>query len=100
VNLLGRTGREKLPALAIAEFGEVKAAWRSFGGQLIVGFTHRWSAAVRIVRAALDQVRSPKFLVYRVATGPVRGGHWCTDRRQGGRLYGEVCHFTATAQAE
>jgi hypothetical protein len=51
------------------------------------------------VRAALDQVRSPKFLVYRVAAEPIPNGHWCTDRRQGGRLLVEVCHFVCTAQA-
>ena len=26
-------------------------------------------------------------------------GHWYHDRRQGGRLLGEVCHFVDTAQA-
>ena len=25
--------------------------------------------------------------------------HWYRDRRQGGRLLGEVCHFIDTAQA-
>jgi predicted dehydrogenase len=42
---------------------------------------------------------SPKFLVYRVAAGPVPDGHWYTDRRHGGRVLGEVCHFVDTAQA-
>ena len=42
---------------------------------------------------------SPKFLVYRVSAGPVPSDHWYNDRRQGGRLLGEVCHFVDTAQA-
>jgi predicted dehydrogenase len=29
----------------------------------------------------------------------VPDGHWYHDRRQGGRLLGEVCHFVDTAQA-
>ena len=37
--------------------------------------------------------------MYRVAAGPVPDGHWYHDRRQGGRLLGEVCHFVDTAQA-
>jgi predicted dehydrogenase len=37
--------------------------------------------------------------VYRIAAGPVPDGHWYRDRRQGGRLLGEVCHFVDTAQA-
>jgi predicted dehydrogenase len=42
---------------------------------------------------------SPKIVVYRVAAGPVPMGHWYQDRRQGGRLLGEVCHFVDTTQA-
>ena len=34
-----------------------------------------------------------------VAAGPVPDGHWYHDRRQGGRLLGEVCHFVDIAQA-
>jgi hypothetical protein len=29
----------------------------------------------------------------------VPDGHWYADRRQGGRVLGEVCHFVDTAQA-
>jgi predicted dehydrogenase len=46
----------------------------------------------------LAEVASPKFLVYRVSAGPVPSDHWYNDRRQGGRLLGEVCHFVDTAQ--
>ena len=38
-------------------------------------------------------------MVYRIAAGPVADGHWYLDRRQGGRLLGEVCHFVDLAQA-
>ncbi len=52
-------------------------------------------AARRVLAAAAG----PKLLVYRVAAGPVPDGHWYHDRRHGGRLLGEVCHFVDTAQA-
>ena len=48
---------------------------------------------------ALAGVLAPKLVVYRVAAGRVPDGHWYHDRRQGGRLLGEVCHFVDTAQA-
>ena len=38
-------------------------------------------------------------MVYRIAAGRVPDGHWYLDRRQGGRLLGEVCHFIDAAQA-
>jgi len=65
----------------------------------MIGFNRRWSPAVRTAQVALAGMSSPKFLVYRVAAGPVPEGHWYTDRRQGGRILGEVCHFVDTAQA-
>jgi hypothetical protein len=80
------------------ELGEVEAAWHASGRQLMIGFNRRWSTAVLCARGALAEVASPKFLVYRVAAGPVPEDHWYADRRQGGRLLGEVCHFVDTAQ--
>ena len=65
----------------------------------MVGFNRRWSPAVPAAQRALAGVASPKLVVYRVAAGPVPDGHWYHDRRQGGRLLGEVCHFVDTAQA-
>jgi hypothetical protein len=47
----------------------------------------------------LAGITAPKLIVYRVAAGPVPDGHWYHDRRQGGRLLGELCHFVDTAQA-
>jgi predicted dehydrogenase len=43
-------------------------------------------------------VQTPKLIVYRIAAGRVPNGHWYLDRRQGGRLLGEVCHFVDLAQ--
>src|SRR4029077_1522953 len=90
---------EKPLALTAEELREVEAAWHSSGKQLMVGFNRRWSPAVLAAQRALVHVSAPRFLVYRVAAGPVPDGHWYTDRRQGGRILGEVCHFVDTAQA-
>jgi predicted dehydrogenase/threonine dehydrogenase-like Zn-dependent dehydrogenase len=90
---------EKPLALTMDELGEVEAAWQASGRQLMIGFNRRWSPALAAAQRALAHVSGPRFLVYRVAAGPVPDGHWYTDRRQGGRLLGEVCHFVDAAQA-
>jgi predicted dehydrogenase/threonine dehydrogenase-like Zn-dependent dehydrogenase len=90
---------EKPLALTLDELGEVEAAWQASGRQLMIGFNRRWSPALAAARRALARVPAPRFLVYRVAAGPVPEGHRYTDRRQGGRLLGEVCHFVDAAQA-
>jgi predicted dehydrogenase len=66
---------------------------------LAIGFNRRWSPAVAAARQELAGVAAAKLVVYRIAAGPVPDKHWYHDRRQGGRLLGEVCHFVDTAQA-
>jgi len=90
---------EKPLALTMDELAGVETAWEASGQQLMIGFNRRWSLPVLVARNILAEMSSPKFLVYRVAAGPVPDGHWYTDRRQGGRVLGEVCHFVDTAQA-
>ena len=90
---------EKPLALTEDELDAVEKAWRESGAQLAIGFNRRWSPAVLAARRALAGITAPKLMVYRVAAGPVPDGHWYHDRRQGGRLLGEVCHFVDTAQA-
>jgi predicted dehydrogenase/threonine dehydrogenase-like Zn-dependent dehydrogenase len=90
---------EKPLALTSEGLDAIENAWRASGGELAVGFNRRWSPAVRAAQAALAAVAAPKLVMYRVAAGPVPDGHWYSDRRMGGRLLGEVCHFIDTAQA-
>jgi predicted dehydrogenase len=90
---------EKPLALTCTGVDEVEKAWRSSGRQLTLGFNRRWAPAVQVAQRVLSQVQIPKLVVYRIAAGPVPDGHWYLDRRQGGRLLGEVCHFVDLAQA-
>jgi predicted dehydrogenase len=98
-----RSGRhvwcEKPVALTEVELDEVRAAWRESGRVLAIGLNRRWSPAVLAARRVLSATAAPKLVIYRVAAGQVPEGHWYHDRRQGGRLLGEVCHFVDTAQA-
>jgi predicted dehydrogenase/threonine dehydrogenase-like Zn-dependent dehydrogenase len=90
---------EKPLALSLDELDAVEKAWRESGRQLAIGFNRRWSPAVIAARKVLEEVTRPKLVVYRVAAGRVPDKHWYHDRRMGGRLLGEVCHFVDTAQA-
>lgn len=90
---------EKPAGLTEDELEQVRAAWRESGRVLAIGFNRRWSPAVAAARRVLADVAAPRLVVYRVAAGPVPENHWYHDRRQGGRLLGEVCHFVDTAQA-
>jgi predicted dehydrogenase/threonine dehydrogenase-like Zn-dependent dehydrogenase len=98
-----RAGRhvwcEKPLALTTGELDAVETAWRESGRQLTIGFNRRWSPAILAAQRFLAGIPAPKLVVYRIAAGPVPDGHWYRDRRQGGRLLGEVCHFIDTAQA-
>jgi predicted dehydrogenase len=90
---------EKPLALTAGELDEVRAAWRDSGRVLAVGFNRRWSPAVAAAQQALSGVTAARLVIYRIAAGQVPEDHWYRDRRQGGRLLGEVCHFVDTAQA-
>lgn len=89
---------EKPVALSFEELEQVEKAWAaSPGSVLFVGHNRRWSPAVTHVRDAL--AGRPAVVTYRVSAGPVPAKHWYADRRQGGRLLGEVCHFVDTCAA-
>jgi predicted dehydrogenase len=90
---------EKPLALTCAGIDEVEKAWRESGRQLTLGFNRRWAPAVQAAQRVLAEVQAPKLVIYRIAAGRVPDGHWYLDRRQGGRLLGEVCHFVDLAQA-
>lgn len=74
----------------------VAAAWRAHGGVLMVGFNRRYAPSVRAVRKHFGSQGGPLVITYRVNAGPLPPAHWYFDRRQGGRLIGEVCHFIDT----
>lgn len=89
---------EKPLAIDRAGLDEVTAALDAGGGSLYVGFNRRYAPMVRAARHALAGA-GPLTIHYRICAGPVPPGHWYGDRREGGRLHGEVCHFVDTCSA-
>jgi 2-desacetyl-2-hydroxyethyl bacteriochlorophyllide A dehydrogenase len=90
---------EKPLALTVEDLAEVATAWRAASGQLMVGFNRRYAPAVAEVRKRFSGGGGPLVLTYRVNAGSLPVSHWYNDRRQGGRLLGEVCHFIDTCGA-
>lgn len=89
---------EKPLAISESELRDVEEALGASAGSLMVGFNRRWSPAVRDAKKALGP-GGPIQIVYRVNAGALPDGHWLTDRRMGGRLQGEGCHFVDTCAA-
>ncbi len=86
---------EKPVALSWEELGRVEAALDDAEGRLYVGFNRRYAPMVRRARGHLEG-SGPMQIQYRVNAGVLPAGHWYSDRREGGRLLGEVCHFVDT----
>jgi predicted dehydrogenase/threonine dehydrogenase-like Zn-dependent dehydrogenase len=90
---------EKPLALSMEELDDVEASSAESDGLLFVGFNRRWSEPIRLVGEHFQGSSSPLVVTYRVNAGSVPPEHWYHDRRQGGRLLGEVCHFIDSCSA-
>lgn len=90
---------EKPLAITEDELAAIESTWSDSGTHLAVGFNRRHSPDVRSAQAALGRSGGPLVLTYRVSAGMLPKSHWYHDRRQGGRLIGEVCHFIDTCNA-
>ncbi|MGE0878010.1 MAG: bi-domain-containing oxidoreductase [Acidimicrobiia bacterium] len=91
---------EKPLALSVEELSDVAAVWHGSSTHLQVGFNRRFSPTIAKARAVFGRAASgPVIITYRVSAGILPSKHWYRDRRQGGRLLGEVCHFVDTCAA-
>lgn len=62
---------------------------------LMVGFNRRFAPMVTRMKSFLAPISEPLALHYRINAGYLPPDHWVNDREQGGgRILGEVCHFT------
>jgi predicted dehydrogenase len=90
---------EKPLALDMEELRHVENALAESESVLFVDFNRRWSEPVRRLREEFASGSGPLVVSYRVDAGHADPSHWYGDRRQGGRLLGEVCHFVDTCAA-
>jgi predicted dehydrogenase len=84
---------EKPLALTHEELDRIEAAWENSDRVLQVGFNRRYAPAVVKAKEILGDTGGPLVITYRVNAGELPESHWYHDRRYGGRLIGEACHF-------
>lgn len=89
---------EKPLAISEAELEAVEQAYRVSTGFLMVGFNRRWSPAIAEAARLLEGSAHLQ-VMYRINAGKLPTDHWLNDRRMGGRLLGEGCHFIDTCDA-
>lgn len=90
---------EKPLAITHDELDAIEEALTDAPGHLAVGFNRRHSPMIKAAIAALGPGTGPLSILYRVNAGRLPEKHWYHDRKQGGRLMGEVCHFVDTCNA-
>lgn len=91
---------EKPLAMNKQELAQVAKAQAKSGTVLMVGFNRRFAPATIALQKKLASITGPKQVLIRVNAGQLESGNWQTDPNiGGGRLVGEVCHFTDLAYA-
>jgi predicted dehydrogenase len=96
---------EKPLALTRTELAEIESAYTAavkkfkYTPVLMVGFNRRFAPAVVALKHHLNTHAgsSPKQVLVRVNAGKLESSSWQNTPEGGGRLLGEVCHFTDLA---
>ncbi len=89
---------EKPLALNEEQLDMVEKTARDSGKVLMVGFNRRFSPFTEALADTFSPVTGPKQVMIRVNAGLIPGDNWQHDSSiGGGRLLGEVCHFTDLA---
>ena len=85
---------EKPLCLTPDELEEIRSAVAETGLPVWVGFNRRYSPLAVALKQALNDLRRPALITYRVNAGVLPADHWTQDLSVGGgRLIGECCHF-------
>ena len=87
---------EKPLCTSEAELGEIVRAYEAVAEpktMLMVGFNRRFAPMALKLKEFLRTQPAPLIVHYRVNAGPAPLKGWLSERDQGGRIIGEVCHF-------
>jgi len=98
---------EKPLALALEELEEIRNLYKKISGEkirnpqspipnLMVGFNRRFAPHIKKIKEKFTG--APLAVHYRINAGFIPPDHWTQDKEiGGGRIIGEVCHFTDLA---
>lgn len=84
---------EKPLAMTGQELDDIEKEVSAAGTTLHVGFNRRYSPPAVHAKKVLGAGGGPLVINYRVNAGELPNSHWYKDRRFGGRLIGEACHY-------
>lgn len=84
---------EKPLAITTEQMAQIRCAYERNDGHVFVGFNRRYADATMRALRVLASGTGALAINYRINAGRLPASHWYKDRRQGGRIVGEVCHF-------
>lgn len=91
---------EKPLCLNTEELKCIRRAYENGNGELFCGLNRRHAPLVRQIRRTLQTDKIPAVYSYIANAGFIPAEHWVQDERKGGgRIVGEACHFIDTIQS-
>ncbi|CAN5769211.1 bi-domain-containing oxidoreductase [soil metagenome] len=90
---------EKPLCVTRGDLDRIRAAHRTAGRILSVGFNRRWAPQVQQAMKLLRDVPGPRTTMLTLNVGEIPATHWTQDLDIGaGRIVGEACHFIDLAR--
>ncbi|MDR1184081.1 MAG: bi-domain-containing oxidoreductase [Coriobacteriales bacterium] len=90
---------EKPLCLSLDELEAIMAAYQSSAGELFCGMNRRYAPLIQQLKSELKTDAVPAVYNYVANAGQIPPDHWTQgERRGGGRIIGEACHFVDVIQ--
>ncbi|MCM1262188.1 MAG: bi-domain-containing oxidoreductase [Butyrivibrio sp.] len=91
---------EKPLCLTTEELRRIKEAYEKGNGELFCGLNRRHAPLVKQIKRTLQTDKIPAVYSYIANAGFIPAEHWVQDEKKGGgRIVGEACHFIDTIQS-
>lgn len=91
---------EKPLCLSIEELQSIKAAYEKGNSELFCGLNRRHAPLIKQIKKTLQTDKIPAVYSYIANAGFIPAEHWVQDEKKGGgRIAGEACHFIDTIQS-
>lgn len=91
---------EKPLCLTLDELEDIRKAYELSSGELFCGLNRRHAPLIKQMKRALQTDKIPAIYSYIINAGFIPQEHWVQDeKRGGGRIIGEACHFIDTIQS-
>lgn len=90
---------EKPLCLSLKELDEIERIYQDAEGELFCGMNRRYAPLIHEIKKQMQTDTIPAVYDYIANAGFIPDDHWTQDeRRGGGRIIGEACHFVDTIQ--